>query len=171
MRKVSALESELTKLDAKMTLTKPENFHITLKFLGEIPVPLLERVARSLEAISLPPFSVELRGLGAFPNERRPRVIFVKVAGGSSELTNLAEKVEEVTARLGFPRERRPFVPHATVARVKRLGPRFSFCELAEKYAANLLGTVNVESFKLKKSVLTPSGPIYSDLKVYKLVA
>ena len=171
IRAVSALESELSRLNAKMTFTKPSNFHITLKFLGEIPEPLVERVSSSLEQISFPSFSVELRGLSAFPSEKRPRVIFVEVGRGSAELVKLAREVERVTEKLGFARESRPFIPHATVARVKRLGPRFSVRELFEKYSDIVLGVVHVDSFKLKRSVLTPQGPIYSDLKVYKLVS
>lgn len=170
IRNVAALESELGELDARMTFTKPANLHITLKFLGEIPDTLAERVAKALEQITFAPFSVGLRGLGAFPNERRPRVIFLRVGQGSSELVELARRVEQVTEKLGFPRESRPFVPHATVARVKRLGPRFSLRELVEKYSSTNIGTVRVEHFKLKRSVLTPQGPIYSDLRVYKLV-
>lgn len=170
VKRVSVLGNELSKLDAKMTFTKPTLIHVTLKFLGEIPELLVKRVAESLEEISFSPFSVELKGVGAFPNERRPRVIFVRVGQGASDLVSLAGEVERVITRLGFAKERRPFIPHATVARVKRLGPRFSLREFIEKYSSTVFGVVQVESFKLKQSVLTPQGPIYSDLRVYKLV-
>lgn len=97
------------------------NLHLTLKFLGDVDqarLPKLERAVLGRTA-NTPPFAVELGGVGAFPNARAARVLWVGVGEGSPELSRLARRLDTATARLGVERERRPYRGHLTVARLR----------------------------------------------------
>ncbi len=101
---------------------KRENLHITLRFLGEIDRGHLEGLVRAASAVcsEFPAFDLELSSFGAFPDMRRPRVLFYKAAAGAVELEELAGKLNRVfAAELGIPTDNRTFNPHVTVARVK----------------------------------------------------
>ncbi len=137
------------KLGCRAKLVEPENFHITLKFLGEISsTAAAEAEMDRFEGSG--GFSVELRGLGAFPRPERPRVLWVGVSSG---------RLEE----LGRAFDGR-FTPHATIARIK--GP----CDLRPLLAREWrFGSQPVSTIKLKESILTPRGPIYKDLYEVKL--
>ncbi|HTA19677.1 MAG TPA: RNA 2',3'-cyclic phosphodiesterase, partial [Polyangia bacterium] len=100
---------------------KPENFHVTMKFLGLVAVDRLEALGAALgEAVAeVPRFALELHGFGAFPSARDAKVLFVKIVDEQHRLAALAETVETVSARFGLPREARPFTGHVTVGRSK----------------------------------------------------
>lgn len=100
-----------------------DNLHITTKFIGEWPEARLDEMKRALHAI--PPggvFEVAVRGLGWFPNDRRPRVLWAGVEGGDA-LLSLARATEEAVAALGVPIETRPYSPHLTLARIRESVP------------------------------------------------
>lgn len=142
----------------------PENVHITLKFLGEVSdgsVPAIEGVMR-LAVKGVSPFEVRLVDIGVFPNERRPRVVWVGLTG-SERLARIASALEAGLEPLGFPMEKRPFSAHLTLARVRE-GFRPDLAGYIEKHRGRDFGSFTVEGIKLKKSVLTPSGPIYSNV-------
>ncbi len=146
---------------AVMKLVEPRNFHVTLKFLGEINEDLVPKIESLLrEAIDLRPFTVTFKGLGAFPNKYRPRVVFVNVR--SDEMSKLMELVDKTVHKLGFELERRGYVPHLTIARVKARG--YLLTDLIEKYEEEEFGSMLVKEIRLKKSKLTPQGPIYSTI-------
>ncbi|MFQ5950654.1 MAG: RNA 2',3'-cyclic phosphodiesterase [Candidatus Geothermarchaeales archaeon] len=166
---VGIVQKRLATLRSKVTSVDATKLHITLKFLGDVPEAALGPVKERLEDVVRPRFSFEVRGLGVLPNERRPRVIYLAVRKGAREVAQLAAKVEDALASLGFPREKREFRAHVTLARIKQpwlardLPQIFSEFEEASAY------TVEIEDLRLKKSLLTPSGPIYSDLHVVRL--
>ena len=99
----------------------PENFHITVKFLGGIDEARVPAVIAALHtaAAGRPAFDVEIRSLGAFPSPARPRVLWAGVAEGGEPLGALAAAVEDALAPLGFEREARAFAAHVTLARVR----------------------------------------------------
>lgn len=142
-----------------------ENLHITLMFLGEVPDRRVEVVRESLKGIRFEPFKIRLKGLGNF----NYRVFWVGVVEGNDYLSILAKEVENSLKRIGFKRDK-DFVAHATVARVKRLNPddRTRLEKSLESFKDFEFGEMVVDSFKLKKSTLTPKGPIYEDLEVYE---
>jgi 2'-5' RNA ligase len=166
------LQEAIAELKAYGKALKPvslANVHVTLKFLGEIyerTVPEIEAVMRSA-AQGVAPSDVRLIDVGVFPNERSPRVVWVGM-DGTGPLMEMAAALEEGCEPLGFPRERRPFSPHLTLARVRE-GFRPDLGEFLKKHHGQDFGSFKVERIKLKKSVLTPAGPIYSDILAVEL--
>jgi 2'-5' RNA ligase len=148
---------------------KKENIHITLKFLGEVSESKIDGITSALEEIKFKSFKINLRGVGFFPNEARMRVIWIGVEKGADELKDLAYRIEDRLADLKFKKERR-FVPHATIARVKRIDPDLKV-ELVGKlkdFEKKDFGEMRVAYFSLKKSTLTQTGPIYEDLRLFE---
>jgi len=145
---------------ARLSLVKPPSIHITLKFLGEIDEKTLDQVKEALSAIRFTSFEVSLAGVKGNPPPS-PRVIWCEVRdnGGCRRVFQL---VEDALAPLGIQRERRPYTPHATLARVKRPDP--SLIPVLKSLASEEFGYCPVRSIKLKKSTLTPGGAIYEDL-------
>ena len=138
------------------------NFHFTLQFLGEISKDLLADVIRAIESVRFSRFDVSLTGIGAFPNARHPRTVWAGTDGaGSSMLTGLAGKVRDVLGPLGLS-EDKSFRPHMAIFRIKKKARDMT--EELKRYEGVCLGTQSVGSISLMKSVLGPSGPVYSDL-------
>ena len=145
---------------ARLTVVKPPSIHITLKFLGEVDEKTLRRIKEVLSALRFEPFEITLGGVRGNP-PTLPRVIWSEArdGGGSRRLFGL---VEEALVPLGIPKEKRAYTPHATLARVKRFDP--SLLPVLKSLEAEEFGSCTVSSVKLKKSTLTPEGPIYEDL-------
>lgn len=152
----------------------PEGIHLTLKFLGNIPSKRVTEITEAMRkaAEGIPPFLVEISGLGAFPSLKQPRVVWVSVGGDLDKLSTLQKNIDSGLAALGFASEERPFVPHLTLARVREgaSGPaRRSFGELvgsttfADKYP------VEVGAVRLMRSQLTSAGALYTCLSVVGL--
>jgi 2'-5' RNA ligase len=149
------------KIDAK--LIDSEELHFTLQFLGEISEELTQKVIESLKTIKFSEFSIKLKGVGAFPKPKFPRVIWIGTdMEGGMKLIELAKKVESVLRPLGLVSDK-PFRPHITIFRIKKkIGDITK--ELNEHRFMDF-GVQEVFSIKLKKSELTSSGSIYSDLE------
>ena len=145
---------------------RAENLHLTLKFLGEVTPKQADSVLQLLReaAEHCPPFEVTAEGLGCFPNNRQPRVVWIGLQV-PEDLINLWEDIEVGTTRLGFPPEERAFSPHLTIARVQ---PRASQADLRSVGAAvqqrslGRFGSCRIESVRLLRSDLQPGGPIYT---------
>jgi len=146
------------------------NLHITLMFLGEVPDRRVEIVKEQLRSVEMSGFKIGLKGIGFFPSPSSVRVVWVGVEEGKDDLCKLAGEVEKSLKKLGFKRDKE-FVAHATIARVKRITPdeRDKMLKILNEYLDYDFGTMDVSDFRLKKSTLTPKGPIYEDLEVYKL--
>ncbi len=141
----------------------PENMHITLLFIGEVPESSLDDVKSAVSSVVFPRFTVRLAGLGAFPNAFRPRVVWVGVREGQETLKSIHDQlVKNLKARGIRPEDEKEFSPHLTLARVK--GSVGSLPQLIMKYHDFEVGTKEVSSIKLFKSTLTPKGPIYDVL-------
>ena len=166
---VGSVQKRLATLRSKVTSVDADNLHITLKFLGEVPEVALGPVKERLEGVIRPRFSFEVQGLGTLPNERRPRVIYSGVRRGSRDVAQLAAKVEDALSSLGFKREKREFRVHLTLARIKQPWLAQDVPRILAEFEEAPRYTVEVEDLRLKKSLLTPSGPVYSDLHVVRL--
>lgn len=147
-------------IDAKPV--ESQNFHFTLQFLGEISQDILLKTTKVLQTIEFSNFDVSLKGVGVFPKPSFPRIIWIGTdEKGGELLIQLAKKVIKVLEPLGFFQDK-PFKPHITVFRIKKKIGDISE-ELESKKMINF-GTQKVSNIKLKKSELTSSGPIYSNL-------
>ena len=155
-----AAQEILKQSEGRLAVVDPANLHLTVKFLGEIDPARVGPVVEALRAVRADPFSLTV-GPAVCNLPRRPRVIWCDVTDGG-ESAALARQVDDLLAPLGFPRETRPFRPHVTLARIKEFHP--SQCQAVAEIPREPLGTCRVESIKLKKSTLTPRGPIYDDL-------
>jgi len=147
---------------------EPKNFHFTLQFLGEISEEISQKIIQALRKIEFSSFNVNLKGVGAFPKSKFPRVIWVGTDNdGGNMLIQLSKKVEKALEPLGFFSDKQ-FKPHITVFRIKKkIGDITN--ELNNLKAIDF-GMQEVTNLKLKKSELTPDGPIYSVLEEIKAV-
>jgi 2'-5' RNA ligase len=146
----------------------PQNVHLTLKFLGDVFSSNLERLAEALkgEAASHAPFPMSVGGLGAFPNPRRPRVIWIGLEAPPA-LDVLWRGVEAAVARLGYPAEGRPFSPHLTIGRVGQNGSVSDLQRirsLLENTTVGAIGTFRVDTVHIFKSDLQSGGAVYTQL-------
>ena len=146
----------------------PENVHLTLKFLGDVSPSNLEVLAEALaaEARNHTPFEAYVGKLGAFPNPRRPRVLWIGFLA-QAPLSALQRGVEASCARLGYPPESRGFSPHLTIGRLAqtRSAADLERARLAlQKTDVGMLGKMRVDSIHLFKSDLRPDGPVYTHL-------
>lgn len=164
---LAAAEEAARELGGSVRWTKQENVHLTLKFLGEVPDEALESICDTLKAAcsTHAPFHARLRGLGAFPSPRRARVIWAGMDEGSQEISSLAASLEAALEPLGFRPEGHPYVPHATLGRVKG---RPIIVDLSETSVSE--GPVfRVGEAELTKSTLTPRGSIYETVEAFSL--
>lgn len=157
----ACLQAQLKPEMPELAWVKPENLHITLKFIGEHDDP--GRVATVLTKVVFQLFEVEIKELGAFPNQRNPRVIWL--GAESKPLSALAEQVDQALAGIGIPAEKTPFHGHVTLARVKRGWKGWNGWGGFQESVAKM----PVDSFDLVDSHLSPSGSRY--LTVCKIMA
>ncbi|MDH3619187.1 MAG: RNA 2',3'-cyclic phosphodiesterase [Nitrosopumilus sp.] len=152
------------KINAKPVESK--NLHFTLQFLGEISEENLQKIIHALHTIEFSSFSVNLKEIGAFPKPKFPRVIWIGTdENGGNMLIQLSKKVERVLEPLGLFSDK-PFIPHITIFRIKKkVG---DITKELEGQKTLDFGKQIVTSIKLKKSELTPNGPVYSDLEEIK---
>jgi 2'-5' RNA ligase len=169
IRRIEELQREVLRLGLEIKLVEKENLHITLRFLGEIPQSRINDVAKALSNIKMSKFQIKLKGVGVFPDLARPRVLWVGVSDGIEELKKLATTVRQAVDRFAENREDREFVAHLTVGRIKSGRNVEKLQEFVTRYANVDFGVITVDKIKLKKSVLTPRGPIYTDLFVQPL--
>ena len=149
----------------------PANFHLTLKFLGDIDEAKVEPITAALER-DLCPFScftINAKGLGVFPDLKRPRILWVGLVCG--ELNALASRVEKALFPFGFAAERRAFAPHLTVGRWREFnGSSKELGDEIKKWQGHDFGRSNVDEVILFQSVLKPEGAVYRPLKVVALM-
>jgi len=140
---------------------KLENLHITVKFLGQVEETKLTELAGELSRAlaPLPRFRLELRGMGAFPSPRKANVVWAGVEEGARALKAVAEAVDGVGDRFGFPREQRPFTGHVTVGRSKGRG--VDARAALDAFAGRAFGATTVEEVHVYESRLGGEGSTY----------
>jgi 2'-5' RNA ligase len=145
-----------------------DNIHLTLKFLGDVSPVNIEMLSQmlSVEVTQHQVFEMNFGGLGAFPNPRRPRVIWVGIQAPDA-LEALQRGIEAAAAKLGYPAEKRPFSPHLTIGRVKQnagSGGAQKVRQALEDTQIGSLGSAQVTGVHLFKSDLKPTGAVYTKL-------
>jgi 2'-5' RNA ligase len=164
--KLGQFQSDFKESVPDVRWTKYGNIHLTLKFLGDVPLSKIDKIGEALRKVAarFPSFTMSLAGIGAFPNSRKPRVIWVGVKKGADELKDIARAIESFMKRLGFPPEKRRFSPHLTVGRIRHLKNPVAMAEALDKSEVGELGEFTVKRISLIKSQLDPAGSIYTTL-------
>lgn len=159
------LQQEFKKCGADVRWIKPGSIHLTLKFLGNINennvdeiVELLRRVSKKYEA-----FNLTLSGIGVFPNNRSPRVLWVGIDINDS-LTRLQNDIEEEIYLTGFEKEKRKFTPHLTLGRFKTSRGKGALMDKIDLYHDNRFSSIYVRSVLLMRSDLGQTGAKYTQL-------
>jgi 2'-5' RNA ligase len=162
--------ADLKSSGANLKLVDLLNIHVTLKFLGDTEDSLVPDIEKAMRAAAsgIKPFTMRLLGAGAFPNIGRPSVIWAGLEN-AGPLETMAASLEQSLRGLGFEPENRKFSPHVTVARVKDGRNRLELTEALSFWEDADFGKVPVDQVILKRSVLRPEGPEYSDVVVVGL--
>ena len=146
-----------------------ESIHLTLKFLGDVLEEDLDNVYQATQRAcqGQKPFALAVAGLGCFPNARRPRVIWVGVHEQTGQLVALQQSIEHELGQMGFPKEKRAFRAHLTLARIQRRAPRQEIEALGRsvaRYQVGELAQMHATEVSVMKSDLRPTGAIYTEL-------
>jgi len=163
--RIEAMLAELRREVPDVRWGRSDALHLTLKFLGEVEESRVSAIARAVARAAARagnPFTVQLKGMGAFGDHSRPHVVWLGLTDPDGRLAGAAEAFESVFEAEGFPREKRPFMPHLTLAR-----PKAASKDLPAAIAARSdldLGSLEVGSVTLFRSVTRPSGVEYARL-------
>jgi len=165
---INSIKKFQTEININAKPVEPKNFHFTLQFLGEISEEISQKIIQALHKIEFSSFNVNLKGVGAFPKSKYPRVIWVGTDDdGGNMLIQLSKKVEKVLEPLGFFSDK-SFKPHITIFRIKKkIG---DITKELDSHKMIDFGMQEVTNIKLKKSELSSGGPIYSDLEEIRAV-
>jgi len=168
--KLIEFEKEVKKTGADLKLVEPENVHITLKFLGDTEEALVDEIEKIMNNAvkETKSFNIQLKGAGVFPNQNYIKVVWAGIEHGDP-IAVIAQEIDDNLSKLGFKKEERKFSPHLTIARVKTSRNKDKLLQIIEKYRDVEFTDMKVDSIKLKKSDLTPKGPIYTTLKEVKV--
>ncbi len=162
IKRIIDAQNILGRTGAQLKFVEPKNIHVTIRFLGEIAQDMLERVFEEMKKVSFKSFEIQFNGVGTFPNLNRPSVIWIGISGGADALSSIFDQLEPKLLGLGFSPDRRGFSPHVTIARVNS---GLHIAELVQEITSLReleFGILHVSTIRLKRSILTPKGPIYS---------
>jgi RNA 2',3'-cyclic 3'-phosphodiesterase len=150
-----------TELLPGVTWTRPEQLHITLRFLGDVPADRIEPMISRLAGVRVAPFILPVENLGTFPPNRPPRVLWIGVGSGHPRLFQLRQRVDDALLASGLELDLRTFHPHATLARcTENAAPAIAhWLHAHREFAAP---PFRVESFDLYASKLHPSGAVHT---------
>ena len=171
LKKIEEVQADLKSTHADVRWVSPEKIHLTLKFFGNIEESRIDLILKSIDEPirNTLQFSLKVREVGAFPNLRNPRVIWMGLVEGREVLISLQKQIEIHLEKVGFQPEDRPFHPHLTLGRMKSSRGKEELVGRMEKYKEEEFGDFLVERLVLFKSDLRPTGPIYTPLRELKL--
>ena len=154
---------------AQIKWVEPDHMHLTLKFMGETPHDKLVQIKQSIhQVISIfPSFEIEIKALGMYPNNQRPRVIWLGI-NAENYLILLHNQLDQALKGEGIKSDRRPFSPHLTIGRVRRNADQESIIQIGKilsQFKIASLGSIKIDEILYYQSVLTPQGPIYTILQ------
>jgi len=167
----AGLINEMRAIAPKVKWVRPENLHVTLKFIGHTAPEKLDAIKASLETVrSGGVVMIAFCGLGFFPNEKRAQVLWAGVEA-SAYLAALAGDVDRALTTVGCAAERREFKPHLTLARFDPPGMPAAMCKVVERNATRAFGTLRAGAFHLMLSKLKPAGAEYTTLRSFPFAA
>ena len=162
--------NDITNVGADVKLVEPQNIHITLKFLGDVQEDKIKEIEQVMEESvkSIGPFTIKMNGTGVFPNPNYIKVVWIGIKDIET-IGTIASNIDVSLSQIGFKKEKRGFSAHLTIGRVKTAKNKQHLLKVIESYRDFEFSTQEVTSIKLKKSDLTPNGPIYKTLREIKL--
>jgi 2'-5' RNA ligase len=171
LRKIEEVQGDLRSTHADVRWVNPEKIHLTLKFFGNIEESRIDPIFKSIEEPirNTLPFSLKVQGVGAFPNLKNPRVIWMGLVDGREILVSFQKQIETQFEEIGFQSEDRPFHPHLTLGRMKSSRGKEELVGRMERHKEEEFGDLQVERMVLFKSDLKPTGPIYTPLRELRL--
>lgn len=162
--KLEEIQREIQSSEADLRLVERENLHITMRFLGDISSSMADRIVDMLKQIKFEAFTASLHGVGVFPKMAFPRVIWAGVNKGKENLVDIYRQLDAGLDQVGFRPEHESYTPHITLFRVRSGRHRESLVEVLLNLRETELGELDIKAIQLKRSILTPKGPIYSTL-------
>lgn len=166
VEKIVHIQSKLKDFNVK--LVDPKLVHITLKFLGDVNENKIQQITEALDHINIPSFDARIGNVGVFPKPQYVKVVWL---GAEGNFEQLHDDVESALKPFRFKKDRRGYTAHATLARVKHIPKedKDAFLNVLDELKDVEVGTFHVDAIKLKKSTLTPEGPIYETLHEVRL--
>lgn len=164
-------EFKTTLKNDRIRWVNQDNFHLTLRFIGNTTREQLYNLVDSFEIIAkqFHPFQLNIEGAGYFQTKENPRALFLKIIN-SVLLSDLNKEIEKSVVNVGFHEELKPFRPHLTLGRIKQLDSRTRFYSIIEKLEDIKYQKVKVSEFILYRSILKPDGSIYKPIKKFILI-
>jgi RNA 2',3'-cyclic 3'-phosphodiesterase len=168
---LAALVKSLRAVSPQTRWMRPENLHVTLKYIGEVSEEKGAAIRAALSGVhSEQPIALDFRGLGFFPNEKQPRVFWAGIEA-SPNLRTLADVIDGATEKLAIPREKRPFSPHLTLARFEPPRLPEKLRAAIQENAGREFGSLRTSRFHLVESKLKRSGAEYTTVESFPFAA
>ncbi len=167
---ISRIQDRLRKaIQGDIRWVKPSGMHLTLKFFGNISESDIISISQVVKnnSVNIGPFTLNVRRLGAFPDVKRPRVLWLGMDGDVDMLIRLQKEMDSGLQDCGFKKEDRPFKAHLTLARIKEPKELIGLAKIIEKSEDYGAGSFTVGGLNLFKSELTPKGAIYTKLAYF----
>lgn len=163
---IRTVETDFAGLGCDIKWVKPENAHLTLKFLGDVKIKKIESISQTLKEVSanMSPIRTGLSGLGVFPGTKQPRVLWVGLEDPDKKIVRLAESVDSALGNIGFAKEKRAFTPHITLGRLRSGKNVSSLMGRLQSYTLPPGIKQTIAHITVFKSTLTSQGPIYEAL-------
>lgn len=167
--KILDVQKEFKKTNANIKYVPSQNMHFTLKFFGNIDLDMVEDISMAVEKVikKYSSFELNIKTCGCFPNMKVIKVLWLGLDEGSP-IKDLQKDLDKEFRKLGFKKEKN-FISHLTIGRVKSPKNKQEIRKTIEKLENIEIGQMAVSKICLKKSTLTPQGPIYEDIKVFEL--
>jgi len=165
LRNISIVQSMLAETGAHLKLVKPENVHVTVRFLGNISPTQVDEIYNEMRNVDFSPFEIEIKGVGVFPNIRRIKVIWAGIRKGAEELQAIFDQLEPRLQRIGLKKETRGFSPHLTIGRLRTSRKKAELIRCLKEVEDYEFGVVKAKCLRLKRSILKSQGPVYSTLR------
>jgi 2'-5' RNA ligase len=172
LQAMSRLQEKLKReIGGRISWTKPQGQHLTLKFFGDISTEDLKNICSAVQKriVSESKLNLKVETLGVFPDARRPRVLWCGISGDLEKLIALQKILDRDFADIGFPVEDRPFQAHLTLGRIKGSQGLTEINEALIRYNTVAAGEFNCTELILFQSRLTPQGAIYTKLAEFAL--
>ncbi|MEE4312057.1 MAG: RNA 2',3'-cyclic phosphodiesterase [candidate division KSB1 bacterium] len=170
-KEISEFQRHLMVRDTRISWPKPDNIHITLKFVGDVETNAITAITEAVEkgVEQIPPFNVKIVGVGTFPSGRKPRILWIGAKSENSLMVKCADNIDQKLEELGYEKETRPFRAHLTLGRVKS---QFKIDEVLDRL--NESRDFECDDFLASEiivvqSTLHASGAIYTPLKRIRL--